>query len=500
MNEPIVLLKNISKKFGGIFALNDVTFDLENEIHSIIGHNGAGKSTLVRILMGALQQDSGDIYLNGEKISFASPREAQQNHIAMVWQELSNFPNLTVAENLLMLRFVRKESGAIDWKASNKLAEQYLQRINLDIEPTVIMGKLSLAQQQLVEFAKGLSYNPSVLILDEPTSALSLKEQGVLFEKIRLIKSQGVAIVFISHKLDEVMSISDRITVLRDGHKIFTEKVGNLNKELIVENIVGKPSNKAKVNHKFIPRKKFTESSPVVLDVNELNAERKLENVSFRLHEGEILGITGVSGSGISEIGKILFGMSASFSGKINLNGKPYSPTSPEFSVLKGIGYVPKERKEEGIIPGMSVGDNIVLSTLKTICSGGFILRRKKNQIITDIMQRIDLRPCNPEISISSLSGGNQQKVVMARWMSNQSQVLILDEPTRGVDVGSIQVIFSLLREMTTQGVSIIIISSEFEEVHDISDHIVVLNKGKVAGSLDPSSSPWEEIFALAIQ
>jgi ABC-type sugar transport system ATPase subunit len=500
INESIVLLQNISKKFGGIYALNDVTFDLRNEIHSIVGHNGAGKSTLVRILMGALQPDSGEIYLKGTQVNFSSPREAERNRIAMVWQELSNFPNLTVTENLLLQRFVYSKAGGIDWKASNELARLYLERINLDIDPTTHMGKLSLAQQQLVEFSKALSYDPSVLILDEPTSALSLKEQEVLFDKIRLIKSQGVAVVFISHKLDEVMSLSDRITVLRDGHKIFTRNIDELDKATIVENIVGTTSENKPGSHSTSSRKTTAGSSPVVLDVSNLSIERQLDNVSFKLNKGEILGITGVSGSGISEIGKVLFGMVSNFSGKFFLDGKPYTPADPEFSVTKGIGYVPKERKEEGIIAGMSVGDNIVLATLKSICVEGFIVKKKMQGIVDGIMETIDLRPRDPAISISALSGGNQQKVVIARWMSNNSRVLILDEPTRGVDVGSIQKIYTLLRELTDQGVSIIVISGEFEEVHDVADRVIVLNKGKVVGELDPVVSPWETIFALAIQ
>ncbi len=500
INESVVLLQNISKKFGGIFALNNVTFDLRREIHSIVGHNGAGKSTLVRILMGALQPDGGEIFLNGTQVNFSSPREAEQNHIAMVWQELSNFPNLTVTENLLLQRFVYNKMGSIDWKASHELAKQYLERIFLDVDPTTQMRKLSLAQQQLVEFSKALSFDPSVLILDEPTSALSLKEQDILFDKIRLIKSQGVAIVFISHKLDEVMSLSDRITVLRDGRKIFTKNIDELNKESIVENIVGTAPDKKIGSHSTSSKKKSGVSSSVMLDVSNLSVDRRLQNVSFSLYKGEILGITGVSGSGISDIGKVLFGMVANFTGNILLEGKPYTPSSPEFSVMNGIGYVPKERKEEGIIAGMSVGDNIVLPTLKSICIEGFIIKKKKQNIVDSIMETIDLRPRDPEISISSLSGGNQQKVVMARWMSNQSRVLILDEPTRGVDVGSIQKIYTLLRELTTQGVSIMVISSEFEEVHDVADRIIVLNNGKIVGDLDPVEHSWEKAFALAIQ
>lgn len=499
-NEPIVKLNNISKKFGGIYALNDVSFDLKDEIHSIVGHNGAGKSTLVQILMGALQPDSGEIYLHGRQVNFASPREALQNHISMVWQELSNFPNLSITENFFMRRFLRNKLGSIDWKACHELSKQYLERIELDIDPTTVVGKLTLVQQQLIEFAKVLSYDPSVLILDEPTSALSIKEQEILYGKIRLIKSQGVSIVFISHKLDEVLLLSDRITVLRDGRKIFTKNADEVDKDEIVKNIVGQPVIKENENQHSVIKKKTVESSSVVMEVHNLRMERKLDAVSFDLYKGEILGIVGVTGSGISEIGKILFGLEKEFTGDVLLEGKCYLCHSPEHAVKNGIGYVPKERKQEGIIPGMSVGDNIVLSTLKAISLSGFVSKKKKKIVVDKIMETIDLRPRNPEIAISSLSGGNQQKVVMARWISKQFRVLILDEPTRGVDVGSIQKIYELLRELTLLGVSIIVISSEFEEVHATADRLIVLNKGKIIGQLDPSESSWKKAFSLAIQ
>ena len=500
MPQKIVELRGISKKFGGIFALNRVNFDLCNEIHSIVGHNGAGKSTLVRILMGAIRPDEGEISLNGKPISFNSPREAQQNRIAMVWQELSNFPNLSVTENLLMQRFVHRQNGAIDWRASQNLCAQYLNRLNLDINPKSTMGKLSLAQQQLVEFAKALSYDPAVLILDEPTSALSLKEQEILYEKIMAIKAQGVAVVFISHKLDEIMYLSDRVTVLRDGQKIFTKNRDELDKDSLVEAIVGKPSEKKKVRRPVSVRSNVNENDKPIIQIKNLTLDRHLDNVSFDLKKGELLGITGVSGSGITEIGRILFGIELDYTGQVLFEGVPYNSTSPQESVSFGLGYVPKDRKEEGIVPCMSVGDNLILSTLKKIYEHGFVNNKTRKKVIDHTMDIIDLKPRNPNITISSLSGGNQQKVVMARWISEGTRVLILDEPTRGVDVGAIEKIYALIREMTCMGVSVLVISSEFEEIHNVADRMLVFNKGKIVGEIDPAIITWEKAFALAIK
>lgn len=495
-SDVIVHLDHVSKKFGGIYALSGVDFELKREIHSIVGHNGAGKSTLVKILMGALQPEEGQIFLHNQPVSFSSPREAQNSHISMVWQELANFPNLSITENLLMQRFIYKKSGGINWKASHEQCRQYLERINLSLDPRMPMNKLSLAQQQLVEFAKALSYDPAVLILDEPTSALSFTEQEVLYEKVRLIKSQGVAVVFISHKLDEIINLSDRITVLRDGKKIFTKCADELNREQIVEAIVGNPAKKE--TREFTVRDKT--AAPAVMQVSELELERRLNKVSFELHVGEVLGITGVSGSGITEIGRILFGLERGYTGEIWLDGKPYRSDSPREAVSLGLGYVPKNRKEEGIVPGMSVGDNIVLSALNEICKGGLVDRKRRSGMIEEIMDTVDLKPRDPGISIGSLSGGNQQKGVIARWISKKAKVLILDEPTRGVDVGAIHKIYSLIRQLAESGLSVIIISSEFEEVHDASDRILVLNKGTLVGELDSASNSWEEVFALAVK
>lgn len=495
-NEVVVHLDHVSKQFGGIYALKGVDFELKREIHSIVGHNGAGKSTLVKILMGALQPDEGQIILDGKPVSFSSPRDAQNHRVAMVWQELSNFPNLSITENLMMHRFVYRKSGGIDWKASHEKCAQYLERINLNVDPQTQMGKLPLAQQQLVEFAKALSYDPAVLILDEPTSALSFTEQEILYEKVRLIKSQGVAVVFISHKLEEVINLSDRITVLRDGQKVFTRDAGELSKEQIVEAIVGTSPDKGKAPSNA--RDKTSE--PETVQVKDLRMERKLNGVSFGLHKGEILGITGVSGSGITEIGQILYGVEKEYEGEILLDGKEYKPSDPRGAVGRGFGYVPKNRKEEGIIPGMSVGDNIVLSALGEISAGGLVNRSRRTELIDSVMDTIDLKPRDPEIAIGSLSGGNQQKGVIARWISKKVDVLILDEPTRGVDVGAIDKIYSLIKSLAKAGLSVIIISSEFEEVFDASDRVIVMNKGEVVGELSPASSSWEAAFALAVK
>lgn len=499
-NDTVIKLNNISKRFGGIYALKDVTFELKKEIHSVIGHNGAGKSTMMKIIMGALKPDGGEIFLNGNKVSFGSPREAQNAGISMVWQELANFPNLTITENMLMQRYKRTPQGAIDWKASHELCRSYLERLGLDLDPQTKLKDISLAQQQLVEFAKALSYDPSVMILDEPTSALSIKEQEVLYEKIRMIRDQGVAVIFISHKLDEILLLSDRVTVMRDGKRVFSKPREELDKAMIVDAIVGNSEEGKGVDAiSYTPRKK-QENAQVLLEVKNLNKERTLYDVSFAVKKGELLGITGVSGSGITNVGEILFGLDTEYAGEIFFQGKPYRAQNPQDAVCQGFGYVPKNRKEEGIIPGLSVGDNMVLSMLASLSRLGFINRERRKKIIREMMDKIDLIPRNPEIPIGSLSGGNQQKGVMARWMNHTSRLLILDEPTRGVDVGAIHKIYSLIRQMADEGMGVIIISSEFEEIYNVADRMLVLNRGKISGELIPPEGRWEDAFAMSVR
>ena len=500
-NDTVIKLNNISKRFGGIYALKDVTFELKKEIHSVIGHNGAGKSTMMKIIMGALKPDTGEIFLNGNKVSFNSPREAQNAGISMVWQELSNFPNLTITENMLMQRYKRTTAGAIDWEASHKLCKTYLERLELDLKPETKMKDISLAQQQLVEFAKALSYDPVVMILDEPTSALSIKEQEVLYDKIRMIKEQGVAVIFISHKLDEILLLSDRITVMRDGKRVFSKPRAELDKSMIVDAIIGNDKKEGQETEaiSYGTRKKI-KNAPVLLKVENLNKERTLSNISFELKAGELLGITGVSGSGITNVGEILFGIDTEYTGTMTFEGRPYKAQRPQDAVRKGLGYVPKNRKEEGIIPGLSVGDNMVLPILSSLSKLGFINHDKRKKLIDEIMENIDLRPKNPEIPIGSLSGGNQQKGVMARWVNHSSKLLILDEPTRGVDVGAIHKIYSLIRDMADEGLGVIIISSEFEEIYNVADRMLILNRGRISGEMIPPEGKWEDAFAMSVK
>ena len=500
-DENIVSLEGISKTFGGVHALNNVNFNLTNEVHSIVGHNGAGKSTLVKILMGALKPDEGKIFIDGKQVSFSSPREAMQNGIAMVWQELNNFPNLSITENMMMGRFIRRKNGAVNWTANHEQCAQHLKRLKIDINPRVMMGSLPLSLQQLVEFAKVLSYDPKVLILDEPTSALSFSEQEVLYEKVKTIKEEGIAVVYISHKLEEIMTLSDRVTVLRDGKKIFTKQMEDLDKDAIVEAITGNTMHKVVTSAVRTGQRRIDiEKSKVVMDVKNLSMERVLNDVSFSLHRGEILGITGVSGSGITPLGQILFGVLKNYEGEIILNEKKVDYKLPMQAVKAGVAYVSKDRKGDGIIPNMSVGDNIVLSTLSKINKFGFIEKKKRKKIIDEIMDTIDLLPRRPDMTIGSLSGGNQQKGMIARWISNQSEVLIFDEPTRGVDVGAIKKIYELIRSLADKGLSVIVISSEFEEIHSEVDRILVFNKGRVIGEFDPFVDPWEKAFVSAIE
>ena len=497
--DVVVSMEHISKRFGGVYALKDVDFDIRKEIHAIVGHNGAGKSTLMKILMGALKQDEGEVRLNGRVLDFSSPREALANGIAMVWQELNNFPNMTVMENMLMRRFVMLKSGkGIDWKASYALCAEYLKNMDLDIDPRTKMSQLPLAHQQLVEFAKAMSYDPAVLILDEPTSSLSVAEQEVLYEKIRLIKSKGVAIIFISHKLDEVLMLSDRISVFRDGRKIFTREASELTKKDIVAGIVGKET--SLTENLRSEHSHAVSENEVAVEVNELNIERRLKGISFKAHKGEVLGLVGVEGSGISDIGKVLMGIEQEYTGSYEVSGRKCKFASPKDAVHSGIGYVPKERKDAGIIPRMSVGDNIILSSLKNVSKFGFVRKTLASRSIIEVLDEVDLLPRNPQMMMESLSGGNQQKGVIGRWLSKKCDVLILDEPTRGVDVGAIHKIYSLIRQLAESGLCVIVISGEFEETHSVADRLIVFNDGRTVAELDPKQCVWEDAFAMAVK
>lgn len=500
-DERVIKLNNVSKQFGGIFALKNVDFELKKEIHSIVGHNGAGKSTLMKIIIGAYQPDEGEVLLNGKCANFSSPREAQNAGISMVWQELSNFPNLTITENILMHRYIRNKIGGIDWRANHELCREYLHRIDLDIDPQKKVREFPLAQQQLVEFAKALSYSPSLMILDEPTSALSLIEQEILYKKVWMIKEQGVAVIFISHKLDEVMLLSDRITVMRDGQRIFTKQKDEVKKDEIIDAIVGRNiKDKHGADSIKYDARKYNKSTQKLLKIKNLEIERKLSNVSFDLKKGEILGLVGVSGSGISEIGKILTGLEHEYQGEMYLNGNFYKPTRPQDAVRNRIGYVPKNRKDEGIIPNMSAEDNITLSSLKELSRFSFINRKKAKKHALEAMDIVDIIPRDAALAIGLYSGGNQQKAVIARSICNRSSILILDEPTRGVDVGAIHKIYSLIRNMADEGLSVIIISSDFEEVCDVVDRVLVFNKGVIVGEIESKDLAWKDVLALAVK
>ncbi len=498
-SDTVVSMQHISKQFGGVYALKDVDFDVRREIHAIVGHNGAGKSTLMKVLMGAYKQDSGEVYLNGKLLNLSSPREAIENRIAMVWQELANFPNMTVMENVMMRRYIRKKDGrTIDWKASYVRCAEYLKNMELDIDPHTRMSQLPLAHQQLVEFAKAMSYDPAVLILDEPTSSLSVVEQEVLYEKIRLIKSKGVAIIFISHKLDEVMMLSDRISVFRDGERVLTREASALTKQEIVNAIVGKETNM--IAGLRDDGAVSTAGMPVEVEMKDVSLGRVLSNVSFQAHKGEVLGLVGVEGSGISEVGHILMGIEREYTGRYLIGGRECAFASPKDAVAEGLGYVPKNRKEEGIIPAMTVGNNIIISSLDALSRMGFIKGGKARETVNKVVGQVDLLPRNPNMKMEALSGGNQQKGVIGRWISKQCSVLILDEPTRGVDVGAIHKIYSLLREMAEAGMCVLVISGEFEETHSVADRLIVFNDGRIVSELRPANCTWEDAFALAVK
>ncbi len=494
-------LEHISKSFSGIRALNDVSLEIKNEIHAIVGKNGAGKTTLVNILIGALRPDRGTIKINGREVSFRNPRDAKKHRIAMVFQELALFPNLSIMENLLMVNhFPSYPWKLINWKEARKYAAGCLERVNLSRDPGIQLGKLSLAEQQMVEIAKAIQFDPSLLILDEPTSALSLKEQEIFYKTVKDLKKHISAMIFITHNIREVVELADRVTIMRDGNKVFTKEVKNTTEDEMVEAIVGKKSGKVETNDSGRAVKKIDYQKEPLLSVQSLSLKRDFRDISFNLHYGEILGIVGLEGCGKSRLAASLFGTEPYLEGKIELEGKPMYLRSPRQAVRQRLGFVPRDRKEEGLIHGMSMSGNICLAALKRISRGGFLHRGKENELCCSLIEYMDINPPVVKMSAESFSGGNQQKIILGRWLAANIRVLILDEPTRGIDVGSKRMIYDLLKDLASKGLGIIVVSSEFKEVHNEIDRLLVMSKGEIIGEMNPREYKWEDVLALALK
>lgn len=493
MDEIILEMKQISKSFGPVQALKDANLTLrKGEVHALMGENGAGKSTLMKILTGIYEKDAGEIMYQGQSIGFTSPKEAMDEGIVIVHQELNMINHLTVAQNIFIGRESMKGIFTDDSDINKKTVELF-NRLNMTINPKEKVGNLTVGKMQMVEIAKAISMNAKIVVFDEPTAALTTSEIKELFKIIEDLRSKGIAIVYISHRMDEINQITDKVTVMRDGEYVGTLETKKSTKDEIIDMMVGRvifeePKQKSEVSI----------DAEVVLKVESLNYGSKVIDLSFELKKGEILGVSGLMGAGRTEMARVIFGADKRDSGKIIINGTEVAINTPRDAVEQGIGYLSEDRKQYGVVVGMSVEDNIVMSNLDEYVNKGIINNEKERVTSNKFIKLLGIKTPSPEQLIRNLSGGNQQKVVIAKWLEQDSDILIFDEPTRGIDVGAKSEIYELMTDLAKMGKSIIMISSEMVEVLRMSDRIMVMCEGRKTGELDIADATQEKIMHLA--
>lgn len=492
MQEYIVELKNINKSFPGVKALDDVSFNLKSgEVLALLGENGAGKSTLMKILSGVYTRDSGEAIIFGEEVENITPHKAQELGIAIIHQELNMCAHLSVCENIFLGREIIK-SGQLDNKTMSLQTSEILGKLNIDIDPNTIVGDLSVSKQQMVEIAKALSTNARILIMDEPTSALTSKEIDDLFVLIHKLKSQGCGIVYISHRLEELQHIVDRVTIMRDGKFITSMNFADTTMPEIIANMVGR-----EIKEKF-PRVEC-EKGKKIFEVKNLNAGKMVRDISFELYEGEIVGIAGLMGAGRTELTRVIFGVDPKESGEIILEEKTLDIKSSMDAIKNGIVLAPEDRKKDGLCTKLSIRDNIALPNLDILCDKIGILNRKKEKDMVDsAVKNLKIKLANAEVDAGSLSGGNQQKVVVAKWLARDSKVVIFDEPTRGIDVAAKVEIYNLMNELKKNNIGVLFVSSEMPEVMGISDRILVMCDGRITGELMTKDATQNKILEYA--
>lgn len=486
-------MENISKAFPGVQALSGVTFEVaKGEIHALVGENGAGKSTLMKILTGAQPRDEGRITMRGEAVEIATPSDAQALGISMIHQELSLIPYLTVGQNIYLGREPRARiPGFIDWPTLYAQSQQLLDRLNVDVDARAEVQGLRIAQQQMVEVTKALSLNADLIAMDEPTSALTERETEVLFGVMRSLKAQGVSLIFISHRLGEVLEIADRVTVLRDGQLIGTVPIAELDEDRVVQMMVGRELGE------MYPKAK-TERQELVLEAIGLHDGRELHGVDLKLHRGEILGIAGLVGAGRTALAETLFGIRPAVAGEVRVEERQVKLNSPREAIKMGMGFVPEDRKLQGLFMNMAVRENIVLSAMDKVARWGFVSFTKADQLAGEVVKRLDIHTPSLRQRVRNLSGGNQQKVIIARWLTLKPRVLILDEPTRGIDVGAKAEIHALMSQLAQEGVGVLMISSELPEVLGVSDRILVMHEGRVTGEFTRGQATQDDIMRAA--
>ncbi|PYD02461.1 D-xylose ABC transporter ATP-binding protein [Microbacterium esteraromaticum] len=494
MSDPILRVEGISKGFPGVQALKDVHLEVRaGEVLVLVGENGAGKSTLMKILSGIYTRDEGTITFEGEPVELTSPLQAQQLGITIIHQELNMMPDLTVAQNIYIGREPRT-GPFLSERALNRRAEELLQRLDIKLDPRRRVGELTVAEQQMVEIAKALSFNAKVLIMDEPTSALTDTEVETLFVLIEQLKQRGTGIVYISHRMDELRQLADRVSVLRDGAYIGSLDKSEINVPRIIEMMVGRA-----IDEGTRPDAREHSGDPIVLDVQGLSTKTLLKDVSFQLHRGEILGFAGLMGAGRTETARAIIGADRKDGGTINVAGKPVNIRQPEDAVKRGIGYLSEDRKLLGLMLEQDVTFNTVLASLDSYANAiGWMGDRKAKNQTKDYVQQLRVKTPSVNQIVKLLSGGNQQKVVIARWLMRDCDILIFDEPTRGIDVGAKEEIYRLMQQLAASGKSIIVISSELPEILRVANRIAVFANGRITGTLRNEEASQEKIMQLA--
>ena len=493
MGEVILTMKGIDKSFPGVHALDHVDLEIrKGEVLALMGENGAGKSTLMKVLTGIYKKDEGTITYEGKEIEFENPSAAQEAGVIIVHQELNMLSHLTVAQNIFIGREIMKGS-MIDDAKMNEEAAKLFKKLNIDIDPAETMGNLTVGKQQMCEIAKAISHEAKVIIFDEPSAALTETEIEELFKIIRDLRDKGMAMVYISHRMDEIKAITDRVTVMRDGTYVGTIITKDSTKDDIINMMVGRviyedPKTQSNV----------AKDAPVVLKVEHLNAGKMVKDVSFELHKGEILGFSGLMGAGRTETARALFGADPKDSGDIYINGQKVDIKSPQDAVKCGIGYLSEDRKRYGVVVGKTVAENTTMATMEKFMKGLFINKKKEDEVAWTHVKALKTKTPTVDTEVVNLSGGNQQKVVIAKWLTRDCDILIFDEPTRGIDIGAKSEIYTLMNELVAQGKSIIMISSEMTEVLRMSDRIIVMCEGRKTGEIDIAEATQENIMHMA--
>ena len=501
MSEFLLEMRGVCKSFPGVKALDHAQLRLRpGTVHALMGENGAGKSTLMKCMFGIYKMDEGEILFHGEKVTIHDPMEALKMGIAMVHQELQPIPARTIGENIFLGRYpIKKVLGLIPTVDHKKMYEEtaaLLKRVRMDFDPKAQLGSLSVSQMQSVEIAKAVSANCKVLILDEPTSSLTQNEVEALFRIVDDLKAEGVAIVYISHKMDEILRISDEVTIMRDGQYIGTWEAKELTTDMIISRMVGRELTNLYPKRENVP-------GEVVFSVENFTSinPKSFRNVSFELRKGEILGVGGLVGAQRTELMEGIFGTRSHTAGKITFHGKELKINRPKDAIDQGVAMLTEDRRQSGIMGVLSIADNISIASLKKYVDGGIMLNSKKiEQLVQDNVQKMNIKTPSSKTLIQSLSGGNQQKVLIGRWLANDPEVLILDEPTRGIDVGAKYEIYCIIAELAKQGKSILMISSEMGELIGMSDRIMVMCDGKVTGFIDSQDATQESVMSLATQ